>query len=45
MNVIYFDFSKALDTVSHNIFVPSLGHYGLDGWKPLIGLSGLEGSS
>ena len=45
VNVLYFDFGKALDTVSHNILVPSLGRYGLDGWKPLIGLSGLEGSA
>ncbi|KAK4828264.1 hypothetical protein QYF61_024871 [Mycteria americana] len=36
VNVIYFDFSKALDTVSHNILVPNLGRRGLDGWKLLM---------
>lgn len=31
MHVIYFDFSKAFNTVSLSILLSTLGHYGLDG--------------
>jgi len=31
VDVVYLDFSKAFDTVSHNIFVEKLAAHGLDG--------------
>jgi len=32
VDVVYFVFSKALDTVSHNIFIMKLRKYGIDEW-------------
>lgn len=32
VDVVYFDFSKAFDTVSHNIVAMKLRKYGMDGW-------------
>ena len=31
MDVVYLDFSRAFDTVSHNILVKNLAAHGLDG--------------
>jgi len=32
MDVMYLDFSKAFDTISHNIFVRKIRKYGVDDW-------------
>ena len=32
MDVVYLDFSKAFDTVSHNILIGKLRKCGLDDW-------------
>ena len=32
VDVVYFDFSKAFDTVSHNIFIMKLRKCGIDEW-------------
>ena len=49
VNVIYFHFNKAFDTISYNIPVSKLGCYGLDGWttrwvKKMIGWLSLQNS-
>jgi len=33
VDVVYLDFSKAFDTVSHNILIGKLGKCGLDEWS------------
>ena len=32
IDTVYFDFSKAFDTTSHNILIDKLMKYGLDKW-------------
>ena len=32
VDVVYLDFSKAFDTISHNIFVRKIRKYGVDDW-------------
>lgn len=32
MNVVYLNFSKAFDTVSHNILIDKMTKYRLDNW-------------
>jgi len=32
VDVVYLDFSKALDNVSHNVLITKLRKCGLDGW-------------
>lgn len=35
VGVIYLSFIKVPHTVSHNILLPKLGSYGLDGWTSI----------
>ena len=45
VNVVYLDFSKAFDTVSHSILLGKLAAHGLDIYTLLWGRNWLEGSA
>jgi len=45
VDVVYLDFSKASDTVSHNIIIENLTKYGLDTWTVRCSENWLNGWS